>query len=231
MLLAPGLYLINLLFGNLHSPIMVKEKKKMKPEHLEAYHHLIKQLLTYPDQAAKILDGHPSLLDAQLLQVMQQVSDRMIVKGFPEKADFLKSLETQLEDELIPIVRRKPSKPWSKIDEFSQTEELSVPLIGNYQLRKSKGNESSINWKNEWQKLNWRAKKISSRENKERLNELKWEEFSRRSKWISLLILIAFVSLSGWLLFYRVSGGQLFLDRGQERLLYFSPSPEKLPIT
>ena len=189
----------------------------MKPEHLEAYHHLIKQLLVYPDQAAKILDTQPSLLDARLLQVMQQVSDRMTVKGFPEKADFLKSLVAQLKDELIPIVNRKRSKPWSKIDEFSQREELSVPLIDNYQLRKSNGNESTINWKNEWQKLNLRAKKISSRENKESLNELKWEEFNRKSKWISLLMLIALIILFGSVfsvLFYRVSGGRLFQDGG-----------------
>ena len=185
----------------------------MKPEHLEAYHHLIKQLLVYPDQAAKILDTQPSLLDAQLLQVMEQAIAQMTVKGFPEKADFLKSLVAQLKDELIPIVNRKRSKPWSKIDEFSQREELSVPLIDNYQLRKSNGNESTINWKNEWQKLNLRAKKIS-RENKESLNELKWEEFNRRSKWISLLMLIAFTILSGSLLFYRVSGGRLFQDEG-----------------
>ena len=186
----------------------------MKPEHLEAYRHLIKQLLAYPDQAAKILDTHPSLLDAQLLQIMQQVSNQMILKGFPEKADFLKSLETQLKDELMPIVSRKTRKPSSSVDESLKTAELSVARIGNHQLIKSNGNESKINWKNEWQKLNLRARKISSRENQERLNELKGEKFSRSSTWISLLMLIAFALLPVWLLFYRVSGGRLFLKRG-----------------
>ena len=186
----------------------------MKLEYLEAYHHLIKQLLAAPDQAAKILDTHPSLLDAQLLQIMQQVSNQMILQGFPEKADFLKSLETQLKDELMPIVSRKTRKPSSQVDESGKTAGFSVARIGNHQLRKSNGNESSINWKNEWQKLNLRARKISSRENQEKLNELKGEKLSRSSKWISLLMLIAFAILPVWLLFYRVSGGRLFLERG-----------------
>ncbi|MGK7885892.1 MAG: hypothetical protein AB4057_14855 [Crocosphaera sp.] len=74
----------------------------MNPERLEAYHHLVKKLLAAPDQAAKILETQPTLVDPQLLEVMRQVSDQMKVEGFSKKAHFLRSLVAQLKEELIP---------------------------------------------------------------------------------------------------------------------------------
>ena len=197
----------------------------MNPERLEAYHHLIKKLLTYPDQAAKILDTQPTLLDAGLLQVMQQVSNQIKAKGFPEKAYFLRSLMTQLKDELMPIVSRKTRKPSSKIDESGKTEESSVARIGNHQLRKSNWNESSVNWENEWQKFNLRVKKISSRDNRESHNEPEREEIYEGSNRISflvlILLLIGFLILPSWAFWYRGTGGRFFVHHGRIELRKF----------
>jgi hypothetical protein len=187
----------------------------MNPKRIEAYHHLIKKLLAYPDQAGKILDTQPTLVDARFLQVMQQVSNQVKLKGFPEKAYFLSSLVAQLQDELMPIVNKKPEKRSPQIDESSKRGKFSFGRSGNHQFRKSKENESSVDWNNEWQKFNLKAKKISSRDNRENHHQREGKEISGGSKWISLLILTVFLILSGGVFWYRVSGNRLLGNDGE----------------
>jgi hypothetical protein len=179
----------------------------MNPKRFKAYHHLINKLLAYPDQAAKILDSQPTLIDARLLLVMQQLSNQFKVKGFSEKAYFLSSLVAQLKDELMPIETKKPEKRSPYLDESSRSD--------NDLFKKSQRNESNLNWNKEWQKFKWKAKKISIRDKEENLCAVQSQETFGRSKWISLLMLIVFLILSGGVFWYRVSGNRLFTDNGK----------------
>ena len=75
----------------------------MNEEREQAYRKLVSTLLTYPNQAAKILDANPKLLDAGLMQIMKQVATRMAANGSTEAADFLQNLVAQLKDELTAV--------------------------------------------------------------------------------------------------------------------------------
>ena len=79
--------------------------EKMKSQQEQAYRNLISMVLTYPHQAALILDNHEKLLDSELMELMQQVATRMEENSSQEAADFLEHLVAQLKDEIKPSSR------------------------------------------------------------------------------------------------------------------------------
>ncbi|NES81056.1 MAG: hypothetical protein F6K10_06430 [Moorea sp. SIO2B7] len=74
----------------------------MKSQQEQAYRNLISMVLTYPHQAALILDNHEKLLDSELMELMQQVATRMEENSSQEAADFLAHLVAQLKHEIKP---------------------------------------------------------------------------------------------------------------------------------
>ena len=81
----------------------------MNKEREENYRHLICSLLTYPNRAALMLDANQHLLDAGLMQHMEQVATRMAANSSIEAASFLQNLVAQLKDELTTVVVKKAS--------------------------------------------------------------------------------------------------------------------------
>ena len=81
----------------------------MNKERENNYHHLIYGLLTYPNRAALMLDANQHLLDAGLMQQMEQVATRMAANSSLEAASFLQKLVAQLKDELTTVVVNKSS--------------------------------------------------------------------------------------------------------------------------
>ena len=82
---------------------------KMNKERENNYHNLIYSLLTYPNRAALMLDANQHLLDAGLMQQMEQVATRMAANSSIEAASFLQKLVAQLKDELTTAVVKKSS--------------------------------------------------------------------------------------------------------------------------
>ena len=76
--------------------------ERTNEQFLEAERHLIRMLLTYPHQAAKILTANQQLLTLDLVQEMERVASRMAASGSQESADFLQNLAAQLREEITP---------------------------------------------------------------------------------------------------------------------------------
>ena len=81
----------------------------MNKEQEEKYHNLIYGMLTYPNQAALMLDANQHLLDDGLMQVMEKVATSMAANSSLEAASFLQHLVFQLKDELTVAVGKKAS--------------------------------------------------------------------------------------------------------------------------
>ena len=81
----------------------------MNKEQEENYRNLICGMLTYPNRAALMLDANQHLLDAGLMQVMEQVATRMAANSSTEAASFLQNLVSQLKDELTGAMGKKAS--------------------------------------------------------------------------------------------------------------------------
>ncbi len=81
----------------------------MNKERQESYRNLICGVLTYPNRAALILDANQHLLDAGLMQMMEQVATSMAAKSSTEAASFLQNLVAQLKDELMAATGKKAS--------------------------------------------------------------------------------------------------------------------------
>ena len=68
----------------------------MYKEQEENYRNLISSLLTYPQRAELILDDNQQLLDAGLIQMMEQVATSMTANSSTEAISFLRNLLAQL---------------------------------------------------------------------------------------------------------------------------------------
>ncbi len=65
------------------------------------YQLIIQKILIHPQRIGDILENHANYVDAQLLRIMQQKAHFMLGQGNRQAADFLGSLVTQLQEELI----------------------------------------------------------------------------------------------------------------------------------
>ena len=100
----------------------------MNKERKENYRNLISGVLTYPNRAALILDANQHLLDAGLMQVMEQVATSMAANSSTEAASFLQNLVAQLKDELMAATGKKASLLEGQeieIDEVDNEDECS----------------------------------------------------------------------------------------------------------
>ena len=77
--------------------------KKINEQWLETERDLIFVLLTYPNQANKVLAAHQQMLNPGLIQMMEQIANRMAVQGSTEAADFLQNLAAQLKQEIASL--------------------------------------------------------------------------------------------------------------------------------
>lgn len=166
----------------------------MSAERTEAYRRLIAMLLTYPNQAAKILNKNSTLLDAGLMEMMQQVASQMAVGQSQEAADFLKSLIAQLKDELTMATGRiKITQPLNsdRLGEFSIEieEKKGRNLVEGTHFTRPTYNQSD---KEKIHYLN--SKNIYLNHLKKSQNERDCYEYAW-SKWIALAILLGTLGL------------------------------------
>lgn len=73
----------------------------------------------------------------------------------------------------------------------------------------SQDNESMPHCNHQWQLLHFRVQQLSSSPKTESHHLLEREKISRSSKWMSLLMVIAFLLLAGGVLFHRASGASI----------------------
>lgn len=93
--------------------LAVYQFREANEESLEAYHHLIEVLLTYPNQTSKILATNKKLLDAGLFQTMEQVAIEMSTNGSRKAAVFLQDLSAQLQNGTsYQLPSAKPKRNW-----------------------------------------------------------------------------------------------------------------------
>ncbi|MEM9266373.1 MAG: hypothetical protein AAGA46_12680 [Cyanobacteria bacterium P01_F01_bin.13] len=82
----------------------------MKQSRVNAYLRLIQELLTCPGGEEWIrLKQHEDLVDAELLQVMEQVASQLLKEGNDQAATFLHNWAAKLHHILVKDL--KPSKP------------------------------------------------------------------------------------------------------------------------
>ena len=68
----------------------------MNEQHLENQQNLISVLLTYPTQASKVLNNNQKLIDHKFLELIEQVSTRMMSYGNHQAANFLQDVASQI---------------------------------------------------------------------------------------------------------------------------------------
>jgi len=93
--------------------LSVYQFRETNEESLEAYHHLIEVLLTYPNQTSKILATNKKLLDAGLFQTMEQMAIEMSTTGSQKAAVFLDDLANQLQNGTsYQLPSAQPKRNW-----------------------------------------------------------------------------------------------------------------------
>ena len=108
----------------------------MDKEREQSYRHLISGVLTYPNRSALILDANQHLLDAGLMQVMEQVATSMAANSSTEAASFLQNLVAQLKDELMAATVKKAS--------LLEGQKIEIDEVDNRPLQKSQFNQGII---------------------------------------------------------------------------------------
>ncbi|BAU64855.1 hypothetical protein STA3757_22310 [Stanieria sp. NIES-3757] len=128
--------------------LAVCEFREANEESLEAYHHLIEVLLTYPNQTSKILATNKKLLDAGLFQVMEQMAMQMSTNGSDKAAVFLQDLANQLQEagyhQLLPAQPKRNWKLWLG-GAVVLLSGLSILLINPFAAKTPPPQESSLN--------------------------------------------------------------------------------------
>jgi hypothetical protein len=167
----------------------------MNAERTEAYRRLISMLLTYPNQAAKILNKNATLLDTGLMKMMEEVATQMAAEKSQEAANFLKCLIAQLQDELTMTTGRikitQPSISDRSVDFLLETIDRQRKIYD-----RADDSERHISSQSDKEKIYYlnsqntylthlKNSKIQGRNS----NEYPW------SKWVALAILMGTVSL------------------------------------
>ncbi|MGK7916408.1 MAG: hypothetical protein AB4038_12845, partial [Prochloraceae cyanobacterium] len=83
----------------------------MYKEQENNYRNLIFSLLTFPQRAELILDSNQQLIDAGLIQMMEQVATNMTTNSSTEAASFLRNLAAQLRVNYVTAKGSESSKP------------------------------------------------------------------------------------------------------------------------
>ncbi|MEO1004243.1 MAG: ABC exporter membrane fusion protein [Cyanobacteria bacterium J06638_38] len=94
-------------------------------QRLEAKQNLIAALLTYPNKAGQILNRNLDLLDARLLQMMEQEAVGMGANGSTEAADFLQNLAAQLREAVTNAVAM--INPQKNNNSFNEVDQVALP--------------------------------------------------------------------------------------------------------
>ena len=84
------------LAAQLKQKIATEKLQTLKEQNLETYQNLIYMLLISPNQADRILQANNKLIDAGLVQMMEEVAMRMAANGSTEAAAFLQDLTARL---------------------------------------------------------------------------------------------------------------------------------------
>ena len=92
------------LAAQLKQKIATQKFQTLKDQYLETYQNLINLLLIYPNQAVRILEANNKLLDAGLVQMMEEVAMQMAANGSEDAAAFLQDLANQLKQAIATAV-------------------------------------------------------------------------------------------------------------------------------
>lgn len=123
--------------------------RETNQESLEAYHHLVEVLLTYPNQTSKILAANKKLIDAGLFQVIEHMAMEMSGNGSEKAAVFLQDLADRLQEagyhQLPPAQPKRNWKLWLG-GAVVLLSGLSILLINPFAAKTPPPSESSLNF-------------------------------------------------------------------------------------
>ena len=98
----------------------------MKKQHLETQQNIISVLLTYPTQASKVLSNNQKLIDRNFIELIDQVSTKMMALGNHEAANFLQDVASQIKRHFLSGVLQ--------VGEQTITASEIIPRLTKYRM-------------------------------------------------------------------------------------------------
>ena len=108
------------------------------------YRNLIFSLLTFPQRAELILESNQQLIDAGLIQMIDQVATRMAANNSTEAASFLRNLAAQLRVNYATANGSESSKPPHQLVVLAIATAFSVSGVTAFLLRQFQQSQSIV---------------------------------------------------------------------------------------
>ncbi len=108
------------------------------------YRNLIFSLLTFPQRAELILESNQQLIDAGLIQMIDQVATRMAANSSTEAASFLRNLAAQLRVNYATANGSESSKPPHQLVVLAIATAFSVSGVTAFLLRQFQQSQSIV---------------------------------------------------------------------------------------